>query len=121
MHASARVSRLPLQLRALAGGAALALLGLWIALVAWVVMEAGYRPAPAVFMLPIFYLSLIVWAGVAAVRNEPVVLILTGGLSFLPTGLILLFMPGFARWIGILDLTLVAIGFTLLRLETSES
>lgn len=77
-------------------------------------------PAPALFTLPIFFFSLAIWGLVAAVRDEPVKLILAGVLSFVPIGLYLLFMPGFARWIGILDLGLVGVGVALLR-ETGQA
>lgn len=107
--------RLRFRLRFIAGGLAAALVVLWVLLVGYVILEAEYRPAPAVFMLPIFFFSLAIWAGVAALKDEPIVMVLAGGLSFLPMGLILLFMPGFARWIAIIDLALIAIGVALLR------
>jgi hypothetical protein len=94
---------------------AVAVIVLWVFLVRFLFEMAGSMPAPAVFMLPIFYFSLASWAVWAAVRDEPVYLLIAGGLSLLPIGLYLLFMPGFARWIGILDLGIIAVAIVLLR------
>jgi len=96
---------------------ALALLILWVALVLYLFDASENQPAPAVLMLPIFFVSLAVWAGVAAIREDHLVLVLAGGLSFVPIGLFLLLMPWPLRWIGILDLGLVAAGASLLMLE----
>lgn len=96
---------------------ALALLPLWTALVVYLFTAAGNQPAPGVIMLPILFFSLAIWALLAAFRDEAIVLVLAGGLSFVPIGLFLLFMPGFARWIGLLNLGLVAAGVVLLRTE----
>jgi hypothetical protein len=103
--------------RTVAGLTALSILVLWGFLVLYLYREAGWMPAPALFTLPIFFFSLAIWGLVAAIRDEPVKLILAGVLSFIPIGLYLLFMPGFARWIGILDLAMVAMGVVLLRGE----
>ncbi|TVP43843.1 MAG: hypothetical protein EA350_12885 [Gemmatimonadales bacterium] len=104
-------------LRGTAALMALTLLPLWMALVHHLFTAAGNQPAPAVIMLPVLFLSLAIWALVSALRDEGMVLILAGGLSFVPIGLFLLFMPGFARWIGFLNLGLVAAGIALLRSE----
>jgi len=96
---------------------ALTLLALWIALVLHLFSASGNQPAPAVIMLPVLFFSLAIWALVSALRDEGMVLVLAGGLSFVPIGLFLLFMPGFARWIGFLNLGLVAAGIALLRSE----
>jgi len=102
---------------------AVALLVLWVALVRYLFVDAGSQPAPAVIMLPILFFSLATWALVASVQDEPIMLVLAGGLSFVPIGLFLLFFPGPFRWIGILDLALVATGVALLvsEREASES
>jgi hypothetical protein len=102
-------------LRIAAGLMALSTFVLWGLLVLYIAREAGWIPAPAVFMLPIFFFSLAVWGIVAAVRDEPLKLTLAGIISFLPIGFYLLFMPGFARWIGILNLGVIALGIALLR------
>jgi hypothetical protein len=96
---------------------ALALLALWVALMIYLLGESGPQPAPAVVILPALFLGLATWALVAAIRDEPIMLVLTGGLSLVPIGLFLLFLPGPFRWIGILDLGLVGIGVVLLVLE----
>jgi hypothetical protein len=96
---------------------ALALLALWVALMIYLLGESGPQPAPAVVILPALFLGLATWALVAAIRDEPIMLVLTGGLSLVPIGLFLLFLPGPFRWIGVLDLGLVATGVLLLVLE----
>jgi len=94
---------------------AVALLILWFFLVRYLFQQAGGRPAPAVLMLPLLFFSLAISAGRAALRDEPMVMVIAGGLSLFPMGIFLLFMPGFPRWIGILDIGLVLVGVTLLR------
>jgi len=102
-------------LRTAAGLMALALLGLWVRFVFFYLLElTGNQPTPAVVFVPLLFLGMAVRAGVAAIRDEPGMLVLTGGISFVPIGLVLLFLPGFPRWIGILDLGLVAAGILLL-------
>lgn len=102
-------------LRAMAALMASTVIALWVLLLFYLYREAGWMPAPALFTLPIFFFSLAIWGLLAAIRDEPVKLVMAGLLSFLPIGLYLLFMPGFARWIGILNLGMVGIGATLLR------
>ncbi len=102
-------------LRWTGGLMALTLVVLWVFLVRYLFQQSGQEPAPAVLLLPLLFFSLAIWAGVAAVRDEPVLVLLAAGLSLVPTGLFLLFMPGFARWIGILNLGLLVIGMILLR------
>jgi hypothetical protein len=104
-------------LRGIAVGAALALLVLWVFLVRYLVIESQFQPAPGVLMLPILFFTLAVWAAVGAVRDESVVVLLAGALSLVPVGIFLLFMPSFPRWIGILDLGLVAVGCVLLATD----
>lgn len=57
--------------------------------------------------------SLALAGGVAALRNAPLVVALAGGLSFIPSGLFLLTVPGIPRWIGLLDLALLGAGAVL--------
>jgi hypothetical protein len=102
-------------LRIAAGAASLTLIGLWIALFLWIFTQADQRPAPAVFMLPIFFVSLAGWIGVAAFRDEPMIMAIAAALSLIPTGLILLFLPGLARLIGVVDLGVLAVAVALLR------
>lgn len=100
---------------------ALVLLGLWVALANYLFEIGGNQPAPAVILLPLLFFGLAAWALVASVQDEPIMLVLAGGLSFVPIGLFLLFFPGPFRWIGILDLALVATGVALLVLERRAS
>ena len=118
-HAAPMQTRL--LLRTAAGIMALAILVLWAFLVHYLFRESGQQPAPAVLAMPLLFVTLGVWALVAAIRDEPVYLLLAGGLSFIPIGLFLLFMPGVFRWIGILDLGVVATGVLLLRLTGGET
>lgn len=108
-------------LRACGALAALGLLVLWVFLVRYLFQQSGSQPAPAVLMLPLLFFSLATWAGVAALRDDPTIMVLAGGLSLVPVGLFLLFMPGFARWIGILDLSIIAMGVILLRWRGEEA
>lgn len=94
---------------------ALALLVLWFFLVRYIFQQAGGQPAPAVLMLPLLFFGLAISAGVAAVRDEPMVMAICGGLSLFPMGVFLLFMPGLPRWIGFLDICLVVLGVILIR------
>lgn len=107
-------------LRALGALAAVALIVLWVFLVRYLFQQSGSQPAPAVLMLPLLFFSLAAWAGVAALRGDPTIMIVAGVLSLVPVGLFLLFMPGFARWIGILDLSIIAMGVILLRWREGE-
>jgi hypothetical protein len=78
-------------------------------------------------MLPIFFCIVAASAARAALRDEPVVMIVAGGLSLMPGGLFLVSMPGFTRWIAVFDVAIVALGVLLLRshpgddLEVSDS
>jgi len=97
---------------------ALVIIILWVALVWYLFGASGNQPAPAVIMMPFLFVSMAVWAMLAAIREDPIVLVMAGGLSFVPIGLfLLLFVPGPFRWIGILDLGLVATGAALLMLD----
>lgn len=102
-------------LRWAVGLMALSLVVLWVFLVQYLFQVSGQQPAPALLLLPPFFFGLAAWAGIAAIRDEPVLVVLAGGLSLVPTGVFLLFMPGFVRWIGILNLGLVVVGVILLR------
>jgi len=94
---------------------ALGLIVLWVLFATQLLGEAGAEPPKALLILPLLFVGLAVWAGWGAVRGEPVILILAGGLSLIPTGAVLLLMPGIARWIGILQIGLIAVGVVLLR------
>jgi len=107
-------------LRGAAGTMAVGLVVLWVFLVRYLYLESQGQPAPAVLMLPLFFFSLAGWGFVAALRDEPIILIVSGGLSLVPLGIFFLFMPSFVRWIGLLDLGLIAVGMILLWIGEEE-
>ncbi len=102
-------------LRVAAGLMALGLIVLWVLFATELIEQAGAEPPKALLILPSLFVGLAVWAAWGAFRGEPVILILAGGLSLVPTGIVLLLMPGPARWIGILQIGLIAVGVVLLR------
>jgi len=104
-------------LRGLGALVAAALVVLWILFVRNVFLMADQRPAPAAFMFPILFFTLAISGGVAALKDEPIRVIIAGGLSLFPAGLLLAFIPGPSRLIAILDLALLLIGILLLRSE----
>jgi hypothetical protein len=95
---------------------ALAIIALWIRF-AYVVFTASQnRPAPAAIMLPIFFCAVALGAGLAAVAGDGIKVALAGGISLVPMGLFLLvFFPGAAKLIGLLDMSLIALGVVLMR------
>jgi hypothetical protein len=104
-------------LRGLGAIVAASLVVLWILFVRNIFLMSELRPAPAAFMFPIFFFTLAVSGGVAAVRDEPIRVIIASALSLFPAGLLLAFIPGPSRLIAILDLALLVIGVLLLRSE----
>lgn len=108
---------LRISLRILAALAAAGLVVLWISFVRNIFLESDLRPAPAAFMFPILFFTLAITGGIAALRDEPIPVIIAGGLSLFPAGLLLAVIPGPTRLIGILDLALLLIGILLLRSE----
>jgi len=90
---------------------------LWILFVRSIFLMSELRPAPAAFAFPILFFALAISGGVASLRDEPIRVIIAGGLSLFPAGILLAFIPGPSRWIGILDAVLLLIGIVLLRSE----
>jgi hypothetical protein len=68
-------------------------------------------------MVTLIFGGLAIAGGVAALRDVPVAVALTGLVSLLPVGLYLGMFPGSTRWIGVLDAVLLAIGVALMRSE----
>jgi hypothetical protein len=104
-------------LRGLGAIVAASLVVLWILFVRNIFLMSELRPAPAAFMFPILFFTLAVSGGVAALKDEPIRVIIAGGLSLFPVGFLLAFIPGPSRLIGIFDLVLLTIGVLLLRSE----
>ena len=104
-------------LRGLAVLVAAGLVILWALFVRNVFLMSDLRPAPAAFMFPILFFTFAISGGVAALRDEPIRIIIEGGLSLFPAGLLLAFIPGPSRWIAVLDLLLLVAGILLLRSE----
>lgn len=112
IHPSVRIS-----LRILAALVATGLVVLWVLFVRSIFLESDLRPAPAAFMFPILFFALAITGGIAALRDEPIPVMIAGGLSLFPAGLLLAVIPGPTRLIGIFDLTLLLIGILLFRSE----
>ena len=102
-------------LRAAAILLSLALIGLWIAFLRGIIAQLQDLPGPGGVMLPIFFCGLALGAILGTVRGEGIAVALAGGLSFVPMGLVLLFFPGPARLIPLLDLSLLVVGVLLMR------
>jgi hypothetical protein len=104
-------------LRGLGAIVAASLVVLWILFVRNIFLMSELRPAPAAFRFPILFFTLAVSGGVAALRDEPIRVIIAGALSHITAGLLLAFIPGPTRLIAILDFALLVIGVLLLRSE----
>ena len=74
-------------------------------------------PAPGAFMVTGIFGAVAVAGGIAALRDVPVGVAITGGISLFPVGLYLSLFPGSTRWIGLLDLAMLVIGIVLMRTE----
>jgi hypothetical protein len=90
---------------------------LWILFARGIFVGSQGQPAPAAIMLPVFFCSLGLGAGLAALRGEGVSIALAGGLSLFPMGIFLVVMPGPTRIIGMLDVALIATGIAIMRRE----
>lgn len=97
--------------------AALVLIALWVYFARGFFVSTTGTPPPAVFMLPVFYCLLAGSAAVSAVRGQGFPVVIAGGLSLVPAGLVLAFVPGPTRWIALLDVVLIAAGVALMRTE----
>ena len=103
-------------LRGVAFLVALALVGLWALFLRAVFATAfGAVPAPGAFVVTLIFGGIAVAGGVAALRDVPAAVVLSGLISLLPVGLYLTLFPGVTRWIGVLDGVLLGIGFALMR------
>ena len=94
----------------------LALVVLWLRfLQATFAGSPGGVPAPGAFGVTLLFSAVAITGGVAALKDVPVAVALTGFLSLVPVGLYLLSFPGSTRWIGVLDAAMLAIGVVLMR------
>ena len=96
---------------------AVALIALWIRFGYSIFTTSQSQPAPAAIMLPIFFCVVALGAALGAIRGEGVTVALAGGLSLVPMGVLLVFFPGGPRMIGLLDVSLIALGVSLMRTE----
>ena len=96
---------------------ALVLIALWVYFARGFYASSTGRPPPAVFMLPVFYCLLAGSAALSALRGEGFPVVIAGGLSLVPAGVVLAFVPGPTRWIALLDVLLIAAGVVLMRAE----
>lgn len=107
---------LPILGRMLGAGAGAGIALLWV----WFVFLGGSRFAEAG---PPAWLAVAVFGGLglaavgAALRQTPLVLGIVGLISLFPVGLYMLMAPGFARWIGVLDLALILAAWMLWQSE----
>src|SRR5690349_15145085 len=90
-------------LRGLAVLVAVALIALWITFAREMFKVSQGQPAPAAIMMPVFFCTLAMGAGLAALRGEGISVALAGGLSIFPMGLFLLLYPGPTRYVGMMD------------------
>jgi hypothetical protein len=104
-------------LRGLAVVLAIALIALWFTFAREMFRVSQGQPAPAAIMMPIFFCTLAMGAGLAALRGEGISVALAGGLSIFPMGLFLLLYPGPTRYVGMMDIALIAIGLAIMRRE----
>jgi len=104
-----------LLLRSVAGVLALVAVVLWILFAVEIFGLSGTIPAPSGIMLPLFYGGVAAGAAWAAIRDEPVVLVIAGGLSLVPGGLFLLMFPWPARGMALIDIALMVLGIALMR------
>ena len=110
-------ARLRLWLRGAAFLASLGLVGLWIAF-ARVTFAAspGGVPAPGAFVVTLMFGGVALAGGIAALRDVPVGVAITGLIGLVPVGLYLALFPP-TRWITLLDAALLGIGIVLMRTE----
>jgi hypothetical protein len=104
-----------LLLRCVAGVLALTALVLWILFAIELFALSEGFPAPSGIMLPLYYCCVAGGAFWAAVRDEPVVLVLAGGISLVPGGLFLLMFPGPFRGVALIYIALIVLGVILMR------
>lgn len=105
-------------LRALGVAAAVALIGLWARFAYLIFQEGPGPPAPGGVMLPVLFSVVSLGAALASWRGDGIQVLLAGGLSLMPMGVIvLLLFPGVPRFIGVLDVALIVIGGLLIRAE----
>jgi len=104
-----------LLLRSAAGMLALTGVALWVLFAVEVFTLSGTMPAPSGIMLPLFYGGVAAGAVWAAIRDEPVVLVIAGGISLVPGGLFLLMFPWPARGMALIDIALMVLGVILMR------
>lgn len=72
------------------------------------------RPPTGAILVAVLFVGLAISAANAAVRDVPIVVLLTGGLSLVPMGLYLSLFAGAGRMIALCDLGIVAFGVALL-------
>jgi hypothetical protein len=74
-------------------------------------------PAPGAFLVTAIFGGVALAGGIAALRDVPVGVAITGGISLFPVGLYLTLFPVPTRLIGVLDAALLVIGIVLMRTE----
>jgi len=96
----------------------LALVALWLGFLhATFAGSAGGVPAPGAFVVTLMFAGVALAGGIAALKDVPVGVAISGGVSLVPVGLYLSLFPP-TRWITLLDAALLLIGILLIRSAT---
>ena len=104
-------------LRGFAFICAISLIALWIVFFRTVFMVSQGEPAPYGIMMPLFFCTVALGAGLAALRGDGIPVALAGGFGLFPMGIVLAVYPGPTRMIGVLDVALIATGIAIMRRE----
>ena len=74
-------------------------------------------PAPGAFIVTGLFGAVALAGGIAALKDVPVGVAITGAVSLVPVGLYLMLFPVPTRLIGLLDVAMLVIGIVLIRTE----
>ena len=98
------------------------------AAVSWVLfLRAAFAQSPGSFvptgavLLALVFGGLGISAAVAAIRDIPILVALTGALSLVPMGLYLMLFAGPGRWVGVCDIGILGLGIALVRSDPGEA
>ena len=95
----------------------LGLIVLWVRFARGLFLGSTSLPSPGGIMLPVFFCTLALGAALAAWRGDGIPVALAGGIALVPMGLLMAFIPGASRLIGLFDVGLIVLGILLMRTE----